>query len=155
MSWPNSRKRFYRICTHKEQGPLTYPLLFPPFPISEENNNLITWLTRYKKWMAVWTSVHLKNMSPFYCGFSPWPRNFHMPWVQPIKKRGGNKCVYKSCAHKESLLHILMDICKEWVWFDDIYIIVALLIIYKSMLLLLDLVSTKSERVSPTPQAVC
>ena len=25
--------------------------------------------------------------SPLWHGFSPWPLNFHMPWVQPKKKK--------------------------------------------------------------------
>ena len=25
------------------------------------------------------------------CGFQPWPRNFHMPWVQPKKKKKKKK----------------------------------------------------------------
>ena len=45
---------------------------------------------------------HLGSL--LWCGFDPWPRNFHMPRVQPKKKRrtekkikgfliGGNKCL--------------------------------------------------------------
>ena len=38
-----------------------------------------------------------------WCGFSPWPRNFHMPWLQPKKKKERKNSLWAchiSCSHR-------------------------------------------------------
>ena len=37
--------------------------------------------------------------------FNPWPGNFHMPWVWPLKY------VYKCCSIFFSFFHVYEDVC--------------------------------------------
>ena len=39
-------------------------------------------------------------------GFNPWPRNFHKPWVQSLKKKIGEKTILESFKKQNmNLLH--------------------------------------------------
>ena len=38
-------------------------------------------------WVKVSTLLQLWHRSQRWCGFSPWPRSFHMLWVWPEKKK--------------------------------------------------------------------
>jgi len=65
---------------------LTQRVKIPALPL------LIPSLAQWFKDLALlqlWRKLHLR------LGFDPWPENFHMPWVQPKKKKVGMICSWE------------------------------------------------------------
>ena len=54
--------------------------------------------TDYSKWSSL-VAQQVRNPALsllqlgllLWCGFDPWPRNFHMPWVQPKTERENDR----------------------------------------------------------------
>ena len=43
------------------------------------------------QWVKDLALLQLWHKLQLWFRFSPWPRNFHMPWVQPLKKKKKRK----------------------------------------------------------------
>lgn len=43
--------------------------------------------------------------------FSPWPRNFHLPWAQPKKKKKKKVYIHKNNHYENSIVLVVFHLC--------------------------------------------